>query len=69
MVIVDAQGDVLSMTTSVESLFGSGRMVDGFFINNQLTDFAHDPHDADGAISAGKRRGGRASDRARPCRR
>ena len=52
MVIVDAQGDVLSMTTSVESLFGSGRMVDGFFINNQLTDFAHDPKDADGAISA-----------------
>jgi len=52
MVIVDAQGDVLSMTTSVESLFGSGRMVDGFFINNQLTDFAHDPKDADGTISA-----------------
>ncbi len=52
MVIVDAAGDVLSMTTSVESLFGSGRMVDGFFINNQLTDFAHDPRDADGAISA-----------------
>jgi len=52
MVIVDAQGDVLSMTTSVESLFGSGRMVDGFFINNQLTDFAHDPKDADGALSA-----------------
>ena len=52
MVIVDARGDVLSMTTSVESLFGSGRMVDGFFINNQLTDFAHDPHDADGALAA-----------------
>ena len=52
MVIVDARGDVLSMTTSVESLFGSGRMVDGFFINNQLTDFAHDPKDADGTISA-----------------
>ena len=52
MAIVDAQGDVLSMTTSVESLFGSGRMVDGFFINNQLTDFAHDPMDADGTPSA-----------------
>jgi len=52
MVIVDAQGDVLSMTTSVESLFGSGRMVDGFFINNQLTDFAHDPVDPDGALAA-----------------
>ena len=52
MVIVDAQGDVLSMTTSVESLFGSGRMVDGFFINNQLTDFSHNPIDPDGAVSA-----------------
>ena len=52
MVIVDAKGDVLSMTTSVESLFGSGRMVDGFFINNQLTDFAHDPIGADGAPAA-----------------
>jgi gamma-glutamyltranspeptidase/glutathione hydrolase len=60
MVIVDAQGDVLSMTTSVESLFGSGRMVDGFFINNQLTDFSHNPVDPDGApaanaVAAGKR--------------
>ncbi len=52
MVIVDAHGDVLSMTTSVESLFGSGRMVDGFFINNQLTDFSHNPVDPDGAPAA-----------------
>lgn len=39
-VVVDAQGNVASMTTSVESLFGSGRAVDGFFLNNQLTDFS-----------------------------
>jgi gamma-glutamyltranspeptidase/glutathione hydrolase len=39
-VVVDARGDVVSMTTSVESLFGSGRAVDGFFLNNQLTDFS-----------------------------
>jgi gamma-glutamyltranspeptidase/glutathione hydrolase len=39
-VVVDAQGNVVSMTTSVESLFGSGRAVDGFFLNNQLTDFS-----------------------------
>jgi gamma-glutamyltranspeptidase/glutathione hydrolase len=60
MVIVDAAGDVLSMTTSVESLFGSGRMVDGFFVNNQLTDFSYNPVTPDGApaanaVAAGKR--------------
>jgi gamma-glutamyltranspeptidase/glutathione hydrolase len=37
---VDSEGDVVSMTTSVESLFGSGRAVGGFFLNNQLTDFS-----------------------------
>jgi gamma-glutamyltranspeptidase/glutathione hydrolase len=39
-VVVDKQGNVASMTTTVESLFGSGRAVDGFFLNNQLTDFS-----------------------------
>jgi gamma-glutamyltranspeptidase/glutathione hydrolase len=39
-VVVDGEGDVVSMTTSVESLFGSGRAVGGFFLNNQLTDFS-----------------------------
>ena len=39
-VVVDSEGDVVSVTTSVESLFGSGRAVGGFFLNNQLTDFS-----------------------------
>jgi len=39
-VVVDAWGNVVSMTTSVESLFGSGRAVGGFFLNNQMTDFS-----------------------------
>ncbi|HEV2365923.1 MAG TPA: gamma-glutamyltransferase family protein [Caulobacteraceae bacterium] len=51
-VIVDAFGDVASMTTTVESIFGSGRMADGFFLNNQLTDFSRDPRDASGALAA-----------------
>ncbi len=42
-VVRDRYGDVLSMTTTVESLFGTGRMVDGFFLNNQLTDFSFTP--------------------------
>ncbi|HEY3797494.1 MAG TPA: gamma-glutamyltransferase family protein [Caulobacteraceae bacterium] len=59
-VIVDAAGDVVSMTTTVESIFGDGRWVDGFFLNNQLTDFSFAPKDPDGtpaanAVGPGKR--------------
>jgi gamma-glutamyltranspeptidase/glutathione hydrolase len=48
------------MTTTVESIFGDGRMVDGFFLNNQLTDFSFSPRDRDGhpaanAVAPGKR--------------
>jgi gamma-glutamyltranspeptidase/glutathione hydrolase len=52
MVIVDAAGDVVSMTTTVESVFGSGRMTHGFVLNNQLTDFSFSPREADGAPAA-----------------
>jgi len=51
-VIVDARGDVVSMTTTVESIFGSGRMVEGFMLNNQLTDFSFSPKDQSGAPTA-----------------
>jgi gamma-glutamyltranspeptidase / glutathione hydrolase len=59
-VIVDDEGDVVSMTTSVESLFGSGRAVGGFFLNNQLTDFSFRATDDAGhpvanAVAGGKR--------------
>ncbi len=40
--IVDAQGNALAMTTSVEAQFGSRLMVDGFVLNNQLTDFSYE---------------------------
>jgi gamma-glutamyltranspeptidase/glutathione hydrolase len=47
------------MTTSVESLFGSGRAVGGFFLNNQLTDFSfravEDGRPVANAIAPGKR--------------
>lgn len=39
-VIVDARGSVVSMTSTVESIFGSQRLAAGFFLNNQLTDFS-----------------------------
>ena len=51
-VVVDAEGNVVSITTTVESIFGDGRMVDGFFLNNQLTDFSFSPTDPDGAPAA-----------------
>lgn len=41
--IVDASGDAVSMTTSVQSAFGSQLMVGGFLLNNQLTDFSYEP--------------------------
>ncbi|MFR9750171.1 gamma-glutamyltransferase family protein [Nocardia sp. 004] len=46
--VVDRYGNAAAMTTSIESAFGSFHMVDGFLLNNQLTDFAADPLGADG---------------------
>ena len=59
-VVVDRWGNAVSMTTTVESIFGTGRMVGGFFLNNQLTDFSFSPAEADGrraanAVAPGKR--------------
>jgi len=59
-VVVDRWGNVVAMTTTVESIFGDARMVDGFFLNNQLTDFSFDPRNQDGtpaanAVAPGKR--------------
>ncbi|MDT5209069.1 MAG: gamma-glutamyltranspeptidase / glutathione hydrolase [Mycobacterium sp.] len=51
--IVDSQGNAASMTTTVESAFGSFHMVDGFILNNQLTDFAAEP-DKDGVPVANR---------------
>ncbi len=39
--IVDADGNALAMTTSIEAGFGSRLMVNGFILNNQLTDFSY----------------------------
>jgi len=41
--IVDGYGNAVSMTATVESPFGDQRMVAGFFLNNQLTDFSFTP--------------------------
>jgi len=51
-VVVDADGDVVSMTTTIESAFGSHRMTGGFLLNNELTDFAFVATDEDGRLRA-----------------
>jgi gamma-glutamyltranspeptidase/glutathione hydrolase len=57
--VVDAHGNAVAMTTSVEDGFGSRQMVDGFMLNNQLTDFSALDRDQYGPIAnrvqAGKR--------------
>ena len=46
--IVDAHGNALAMTTSIEDQFGSRQMVNGFLLNNELTDFSMAPRAANG---------------------
>lgn len=41
--VVDKQGNAVSITTSIEFMFGSGLMVEGFLLNNQMTDFSFNP--------------------------
>ncbi|HEX8715542.1 MAG TPA: gamma-glutamyltransferase [Gemmatimonadaceae bacterium] len=43
--VVDSAGDAVSTTTTLNSLFGSGNYVGGagFFLNNEMDDFASDP--------------------------
>ncbi|MCB9957357.1 MAG: gamma-glutamyltransferase [Rhodospirillaceae bacterium] len=43
--IIDAEGNALSMTTTIESAFGSTLMVGGFLLNNELTDFSFQPEE------------------------
>ncbi len=41
--VVDSDGNAISMTSSIEMGFGSAVMVNGFLLNNQLTDFSLAP--------------------------
>jgi len=60
LVAVDRAGNAVSMTTTIESEFGSKIFVRGFLLNNQLTDFSLMPTDQEGRaianrVEAGKR--------------
>ncbi|WP_370235489.1 MULTISPECIES: gamma-glutamyltransferase family protein [Henriciella] len=41
--IIDQYGNAVSMTATVESAFGNSRMVNGYLLNNELTDFSREP--------------------------
>ena len=41
--VVDSDGNAVSMTATVESPFGNSRMVNGYLLNNELTDFSRQP--------------------------
>lgn len=52
--IIDAQGNAVAMTTTIEAGFGSRQMVKGFLLNNELTDFSYAPKSADGVPIANR---------------
>ncbi|MBV7257536.1 gamma-glutamyltransferase [Pacificimonas sp. WHA3] len=58
-VTADRSGDVASLTSTIESVFGSGLTVNGYFLNNELTDFSFSPayegRAAANAVAPGKR--------------
>ena len=48
--VLDKYGNVISMTSSIENAFGSRLFVDGFLLNNQLTDFSFKTKNSKGFI-------------------
>ncbi|EHK67785.1 gamma-glutamyltransferase [Achromobacter arsenitoxydans] len=51
---VDAQGNALTMTTTIESEFGSKIFVRGFLLNNEMTDFSSSFKDPEGRLVANR---------------
>ena len=56
--VIDAHGNAVSMTSTIEGAFGSRLMVGGFLLNNQLTDFSYSAV-ADGRTVANRVEGGK----------
>jgi gamma-glutamyltranspeptidase/glutathione hydrolase len=59
LTVIDARGNAVAMTTTIESAFGSRILVRGFLLNNELTDFAFVPEEEGrplaNRVEAGKR--------------
>src|SRR4051794_18301170 len=58
LVVADRAGSVVEVTTTIESVFGSGLSVDGTMLNNELTDFDIVP-EKDGFLAANRVEGGK----------
>lgn len=56
--VIDRHGVAVSLTSTIESSFGSGLMVNGYFLNNELTDFSLVPEQG-GKPVANKVEGGK----------
>ena len=58
-VAIDRRGNAVSYTSTIESSFGSGLMVGGYYLNNELTDFdmnpVYDGRPANNRVQGGKR--------------
>lgn len=58
-VAVDRKGNVVTYTSTIESAFGSGLMANGYYLNNELTDFdmapERDGKPAANRVESGKR--------------
>lgn len=57
-IAVDGNGDIVSMTSTVEGPFGSQLLANGYVLNNELTDFTFAP-EKDGAPVANRVEGGK----------
>lgn len=49
--IVDFEGNIVSSTSTIENGFGSRVMVNGFLLNNELTDFSFKPENESGLVA------------------
>jgi gamma-glutamyltranspeptidase/glutathione hydrolase len=58
LAVADSQGNVVSVTTTVNGYFGSGVAVDGYMLNNELPDFDTEPA-KDGYLVANRVEGGK----------
>ncbi|MEO0462540.1 MAG: gamma-glutamyltransferase [Pseudomonadota bacterium] len=56
--VVDSEGNAISYTSTIEGAFGSGLFFEGFYLNNELTDFSLTP-ERDGKLVANRVEGGK----------
>ena len=57
--VIDKKGNVVSATSSIESSFGSRLFTNGFFLNNQLTDFSFKSRDENNKLIKNRPEGGK----------